>query len=261
MITRNRYFYRTAAHHDDATAGSSMNRVFLSLFLLCVIGSVQAWEIKPLNEQLYANIGKEYGSEVEQRFRELHDFMMREERRPIQSELAEVNDFFNRVRWRDDQSHWGKKDYWQTPFETLISFTGDCEDIAIAKYTTLRMIGVPDDKLAIVYVKITRDRQYHAAPHMVLAYYDKHDAEPLILDSIDKKLKTDSLRPDLDSVYEFNTTTLWLTDHHLHKLGRGLSSSHIALENELKVRLTNNRKHLMKLNGGAPFFPFELDTI
>ena len=96
---------------------------------------------------------------------------------------------------------------------------------------------------------------------MVLAYYHSHDADPLIMDSIEADLKTSSQRKDLLSVYEFNTTTLWLTDHHLHKLGKAMSSSKIPLENELKMRLSNNRTHLAKLNGGKPYYPSELDTL
>ncbi|MCP3688339.1 MAG: hypothetical protein GY784_07990 [Gammaproteobacteria bacterium] len=240
-----------------------MRMVFIPLIvaLLTFPPVSAAWEIVPLSESFYSKMSAEYGHDTAQRFRALQEILLREQNLPLTEELAAVNRFFNYVQWRDDLSHWGKKDYWQTPLETLISFSGDCEDIAIAKYTALRMLGVPDDKLAIVYVTITRLPRYNKTAHMVLAYYENHDSSPLILDSIDPIIKTSNQRPDLRSVYEFNTTTLWLTDHHLHKLGKDHKSSRLGLENELKERLSSNRKHLTKLNGGKPFYPFYLDTL
>jgi predicted transglutaminase-like cysteine proteinase len=231
------------------------------IFVLFFSSITVAWQIVPLSENFYSKIQKEYGTQTEQRYRQLQSLLLREDKRPLKEELAAVNDFFNQILWRDDFSHWGKKDYWQTPLETMMSFTGDCEDIAIAKYTALRMLGIGDDRLALVYVIINQPPVYNNVAHMVLAYYASHDADPLIMDSIETSLKTSSQRKDLLSVYEFNTTTLWLTDHHLHKLGQALSSSKISLENELKKRLSNNRTHLSKLNGGKPYYPSGLDIL
>ncbi|MBQ0711648.1 MAG: transglutaminase-like cysteine peptidase [Porticoccus sp.] len=232
----------------------------ISLVLL-FSSATAAWEIVPLNENFYSKIQQEYGEQTEKRFRTLQSLLLREDKRPLKEELIAVNDFFNQIQWRDDLSHWGKKDYWQTPLETMTSFTGDCEDIAIAKYTALRMLGVGDDRLALVYVKINQPPVYNDVAHMILAYYKNHDADPLIMDSIDRSLKASSQREDLLSIYEFNTTTLWLTDHHLHKLSKGFPSSSLSLENNLKQRLSKNRKHLSKLNGGKPFYPFSLETL
>jgi len=240
---------------------NSLRKSICCIFLCLFAQAVVAWEIEPLSESFYGKINEEYGGNTEQRFRDLQALLLREDKRPLKEELTAVNDFFNQIEWRDDLSHWGKKDYWQTPLETMMSFVGDCEDIAIAKYTTLRMLGVSDDRLALVYVKINQPPTYNYVAHMVLAYYESHDADPLILDSIDTRLKSSRQRSDLFSVYEFNTTTLWLTDHHLHKLGKGRSSSKLSLENELKKRLSDNRMHLSKLNGGKPFYPFSLDTL
>ena len=44
-------------------------------------------------------------------------------------------------------------DYWETPVEALWKGAGDCEDYAIAKYFSLRHLGVSSDKLRITYVK------------------------------------------------------------------------------------------------------------
>ena len=45
-------------------------------------------------------------------------------------------------------------DYWATPVESLRKGEADCEDYAIAKYFTLRQLGVADDKLRITYYKV-----------------------------------------------------------------------------------------------------------
>ncbi|MFP5382342.1 MAG: transglutaminase-like cysteine peptidase, partial [Gammaproteobacteria bacterium] len=68
--------------------------------------------------------------------------------------LQRVNDFFNRrTRFRDDRDIWGVEDYWASPLEVLGRAEGDCEDFAIAKYMTLKLMGVSSDKMRLAYVK------------------------------------------------------------------------------------------------------------
>jgi len=58
-------------------------------------------------------------------------------------QLEVVNDFFNRqIPFVEDIVHWRQHDYWATPMETLTSNGGDCEDLAIAKYFTLKFSPV-----------------------------------------------------------------------------------------------------------------------
>lgn len=172
----------------------------------------------PWAEEFFEYIEKSDGKTVTQRARRLESLILREARRPVEEKLAEVNEFFNDVQWVSDLLHWGKKDYWQTPLETLTKFKGDCEDIAIAKYAALRVMGVPDKKLALVYVKKKKD----GVPHMVLAYYQSKDVAPIILDNLNKSTMKASDRKDLIPVYGFNSTTLWLTDTHMRKRGKGM---------------------------------------
>ena len=82
--------------------------------------------------------------------------------------LEKVNRFFNQVNFVSDAIHWQKKDYWATPIEFLASDGGDCEDFALAKYFTLKMLGVPEKKLNLTYVKAWKLNQ----SHMVLTYYN-----------------------------------------------------------------------------------------
>lgn len=124
-----------------------------------------------------------------------------------QDKLREVNRFFNRqFRFSDDIRIWRQNDYWATPIEALVKGSGDCEDYAIAKYFTLRRLGIPSDKLRITYVKALNYNQ----AHMVLTYYASPSAVPLVLDNLINEIKPASQRRDLLPVYAFNAEGLYL---------------------------------------------------
>ena len=121
--------------------------------------------------------------------------------------LAAVNRFFNRqFRFSDDIRNWRQEDYWATPVEALVKGAGDCEDYSIAKYFTLRRLGIPSEKLRITYVKAL---QYNQA-HMVLTYYSSPSAVPLVLDNLIGEIRPASQRKDLLPVYAFNAEGLYL---------------------------------------------------
>jgi predicted transglutaminase-like cysteine proteinase len=122
-------------------------------------------------------------------------------------QLTEVNRFFNRqLRFTDDIRLWHANDYWATPIEALVKGAGDCEDYSIAKYFTLRRLGIPSEKLRITYVKALRQNQ----AHMVLTYYASPAAEPLVLDNLIGEIRPASQRKDLLPVYAFNAEGLYL---------------------------------------------------
>ena len=78
-------------------------------------------------------------------------------------QLRAVNAFLNRFPYRSDLANYGRRDYWATPLEFLAR-SGDCEDYAIAKYVSLRRLGVPAGRLRIAVVQ-DEDRD---SPHAVL---------------------------------------------------------------------------------------------
>jgi predicted transglutaminase-like cysteine proteinase len=125
---------------------------------------------------------------------------------PEREQLVAVNDFFNGARFVDDRDLWQVADYWATPEEFLLRDAGDCEDFAIAKYFTLKAMGVAPDKLRITYVKVESLQQ----AHMVLAYYPDPQSEPLILDNLNRHILPATERPDLRPIYSFNAESLWL---------------------------------------------------
>ena len=120
--------------------------------------------------------------------------------------LVDVNRTLNRIRFIDDAIHWGAVDYWATPAESVASNGADCEDFAIAKYFLLKELGIPIAKLRMTYVKALKLNQ----AHMVLAYYPRPDAEPLVLDNLEDAVRPASQRPDLIPVYSFNDEEVWI---------------------------------------------------
>ncbi|MCB1557167.1 MAG: transglutaminase-like cysteine peptidase, partial [Alphaproteobacteria bacterium] len=71
---------------------------------------------------------------------------------PLTEMAAGVNDLVNAERYITDNRNWGQTDYWATPIE-FFTRGGDCEDFAIAKYVSLRALGVPDERLRVAIVQ------------------------------------------------------------------------------------------------------------
>ena len=142
----------------------------------------------------------------------------------------------SRMRFASDMEVWGVRDYWATPVEFLCRKAGDCEDFAIAKYFTLRAMGVEEEKLNISYVKAI---QYRIS-HMVLTYYSEPDAEPLVLDNLIDAIAPASRRTDLLPVFSFNGSGLWTAKQR----GKGLfagSSSRLKAWQDLQRKMTENK--------------------
>ena len=132
---------------------------------------------------------------------------------PEATKLKRVNEFFNqKVQFEDDSKIWGVQDYWATPLEVLGRGEGDCEDFAIAKYVTLRLMGVPSSKMRLTYVKarLGGPQSQIVQAHMVLSYYQAPEDEPLILDNLISDIRPASRRPDLTTVFGFNAEGLWV---------------------------------------------------
>lgn len=121
--------------------------------------------------------------------------------------LRLVNHFFNtKIAFVDDIDHWKKKDYWATPVEFIGTKGGDCEDFALAKYFTLKAMGVDPTKMRLMYVRALQINQ----AHMVLIYSEEPSEIPLVLDNINPKVLPATKRPDLKPIYSFNGDGLWL---------------------------------------------------
>ncbi len=122
---------------------------------------------------------------------------------PLEQMAARVNDLANSQDYINDSRNWGTSDYWATPVEFLTR-GGDCEDFAIAKYVSLRALGVPENRLRIT---ILQDMQKNI-PHAVLAVYTDNDV--LILDNQIKSVRSSSSISHYKPIFSINRTAWWL---------------------------------------------------
>lgn len=168
----------------------------------------------------FEDVQQRYGEDAVSRFTSWRDLIVEGSSESDWDRIHLANQFFNRqVAYRSDQEHWGKTDYWATPVETLGTGAGDCEDYALAKYFTLRAMGVADDKLRLMYVRALSINE----PHMVLVYFETPEAMPYVLDNMVNDIQLAQYRTDLRPIYSFNASGLWLAK--ANGLGRRVKDS------------------------------------
>lgn len=159
-------------------------------------------------ERLLASLTQRWGVGVTTRFSAWQGLVVSNKVAGDADRLKRTNDFFNRqITFGDDMTVWGQEDYWATPLETLGKGAGDCEDFVIAKYFTLKEMGMESSKLRLIYVRAKTGASDSTAlqAHMVLAYYARPEAEPLVLDNLIGDIRPASRRPDLVPVFSFNS--------------------------------------------------------
>lgn len=93
-------------------------------------------------------------------------------------QMDRVNRFVNQFPYITDMELFGKSDVWETPREFLAQ-SGDCEDYAITKYASLRLLGVPAAALRLVVVQ----DNLRGIAHAILAVRET-DGEEMILDNL-----------------------------------------------------------------------------
>jgi len=180
--------------------------IALLLSALVACATTDSQKMKRLMEQ-------RYGVDGVALLERWHRLIADSDQQTPEQQIAQVNRFFNsNLSYTEDLTLWKKSDYWATPLETLGMRAGDCEDYAIAKYLTLLRMGVPSEKLRLIYVRAQvgglQSKVFQA--HMVLGYYPQPDAIPLIMDSLVPTLEPANLRPDLRPVFSFNSEGLWV---------------------------------------------------
>lgn len=122
---------------------------------------------------------------------------------PLNKMAARVNDIVNDVRYVPDSKNYGQNDYWATPVE-FFAKGGDCEDYAIAKYTALRALGVPEDRLRVA---IVQDMQKNV-PHAILIVYTDNGA--MILDNQIKSAVNAERVAHYKPIFSINRNAWWL---------------------------------------------------
>lgn len=117
-------------------------------------------------------------------------------------QLRLVNAFWNGWPYREDQTNWGKADYWAIPAQFLVK-SGDCEDYAIVKYFTLKELGFDPASMRIVVLRDTIRNLAHA----VLAVYLNGDI--FILDNLSNAVLSHRRIGNYSPQYSINEFGRW----------------------------------------------------
>ena len=205
----------------------------LSLCLFLAISLAIATDFTKL-----ANLANQrYGESARKSIFELQTLLVELKSASDSEKLKRINAFFNdRITFDDDMATWGVQDYWATPLESIGKKRGDCEDYSIAKYTFLRELGIPNERLKLTYVRAQiggpHSKLFQA--HMVLSYYATPTSEPLILDSLISDVREASRRVDLSPIFSFNSEGLWAGTANT---GNGTSLNNLSRWRNVLVRI------------------------
>ena len=227
--------------------------VFLILLIVGVTSLFAGHIFEPWEDEVFVAIGEAHGPEAEKRIRKIMGIILANHEKPVMEKLELTNDFLNNIPWIADSDLWKREDYWATPFETLTTFGGDCEDMAIGKYAMLRLMGIPDDALGYAYVE-TREKERH----MVLVYKENDKSPLYVLDNQNPNVLTGPERRDPQAIYVFqNDGKLYIIgdDGKKRSVKKEFTGRRFEKWATAKERARENRKKYEKYNGGRPLFP------
>ena len=207
-----RYRFRLACRpftrHPIISA--SVNRLLFCIILILLASVSLSVDVHIFDKAFLNSIVDKWGGEALKRVLLWESVLKANAGQADSVKLAHVNGFFNQIRSVPDRVNWGVRDYWATPIEMLAVNGADCEDFAVAKYFSLKLLGVAESRLRLTYVRSYERRQrLSITSHLVLLYYRDPDAEPLVLDNLDPEIKPASERADLVPTYSFNADGLW----------------------------------------------------
>ena len=116
--------------------------------------------------------------------------------------VNEINGRMNKAKYVTDNNNWGQKDFWATPGEFMAKF-GDCEDYAIIKYLSLRMLGFKENEVRVVAVKDLNLKVGHA---ILVAFVD---GKTLVLDNQIKQVVEAKTIRHYQPVFSISSKTWW----------------------------------------------------
>lgn len=153
-----------------------------------------------LDPSLLARVERDFGPAGRQRLQAWQDLVHELQGRDDAYAINRVDGFFNEtVRYQSDRDNVGMRDYWQSPLETLASGAGDCEDYAVAKYVTLRQLGLPAERLHLAVVRTDANEM-----HAVTLATPGAGLDPMVLDNQRLFPVALSRRSDLTPIYRVN---------------------------------------------------------
>ncbi|MBF0247514.1 MAG: transglutaminase-like cysteine peptidase [Alphaproteobacteria bacterium] len=130
------------------------------------------------------------------------EFLAGIKEKDLVSQIREINDYMNRAPYITDPVNWGEKDYWASPGEFMTKF-GDCEDYAIAKFMSLKMLGYNEDDLRVVAVKDLNLKIGHA---ILVVFYE---GKPYVLDNQIKQVMPATKIKHYVPQFSINTKAWW----------------------------------------------------
>lgn len=116
--------------------------------------------------------------------------------------IKEINKRMNKAKYITDNNNWGEKDYWATPGEFMAKF-GDCEDYAIIKYLSLRLLGFKENEVRVVAVKDLNLKIGHA---ILVAFVD---GKTYVLDNQIKQVVEAKTIRHYQPIFSISTKTWW----------------------------------------------------
>jgi predicted transglutaminase-like cysteine proteinase len=138
----------------------------------------------------------------------------------LDTQLVAINDFFNAMPYIKDAENFGTNDYWQTPYE-LMERGGDCEDYAIAKYISLRRLGIAENTMRIIVVK---DEALGGTIHAVLEVIGEDGAQ--ILDNQDTAIRAAAEVFHYQPMFAINESAWWSYSAGLGRGNNAIAPSH-----------------------------------
>ena len=121
----------------------------------------------------------------------------------MDKQIKQVNLFANKKAYVLDIKNYGMEDYWATPKEFLKN-EGDCEDYAIIKFLSLKLLGYDTSQMRIVLVQDTNLRIAHAV--MAIG----RDDTVYILDNQISEVLPDTAIFHYVPVYSVNEEKWWM---------------------------------------------------
>jgi predicted transglutaminase-like cysteine proteinase len=178
-----------------------------------------------LDEEIKTQAVQRAGEKARQRLEKWEQLINECQNLPEREKLKAVNHFFNRqITQRDDELTEINCDYWQSPIETLARGIGDCDDFAMAKYVSLRLLGFAPEQLLVAGVEVASSGIFN---HALLFVYSQNEADPLVLDNLTGQIQRLSMRTcdeEIKPIYGLNERQVKLFQEGLYEEIAGIES-------------------------------------
>lgn len=163
------------------------------------LGALRQWQ------SMMKNFATDIHRDLSPNAQTWNDFMRSIENDAPITQILKVNLWFNAFPYKRDDYVYGKSDHWASPTEFL-EYGGDCEDFAIIKYVTLRLLGFEADtmKIAMVY------DVFSGTDHALLLM--KYEDESYVLDNRENLTLAAHYAKRYKPHYVFNEEQFWTYD-------------------------------------------------